>query len=69
MADCMRTTEDSLSQIVVLRPRKGDVRYYFAAAWEQEPGGIKNAGDFRTFLESTVRDLGAPVRVVVGKKK
>jgi hypothetical protein len=65
LADRIRLTEDSLSQIVVLRPRKGNVEYYFAAAWEQEPGGIRDAEAFRSFLDTTVRDLGAPVRVVV----
>jgi hypothetical protein len=68
-ADCVQMTEDSLSQIVVLRPHKGKVRYYFAAAWEQEPGGVKDAGEFRKFLEGTVRDLDAPVRLVVGKAR
>jgi hypothetical protein len=69
MSDCVRTTEDSLSQIVVLRPDKGKVQYYFAAAWEQEPGGIKDAAEFSKFLESTVQSLGAPVLATVKKAR
>jgi Domain of unknown function (DUF4861) len=67
LADCVRQTEDSLSQIVVLRPRNGIVQYYFAAAWEQEPGGIRDAAAFQAYLDDTVRDLRMPVRVVVRK--
>lgn len=63
--DCVRITEDSLSQIVILRPRKGRIEYYFAAAWKQEPGGIGNAEEFRRYLDSTVLSLGTPVRAAV----
>ncbi len=67
LADCVRVTEDSLSQIVILRPRGGRIEYCFAAAWRQEPGGIRNAEEFRGFLDRTVAGLGAPVRVTAGK--
>ncbi len=63
LGDCVRITEDSLSQIVVLRPRKGRIEYCFAAAWQQEPGGVGDAAEFRKFLDSTVAALGTPVRV------
>jgi hypothetical protein len=68
-ADLVRLTEDSLSQIVVLRPRRGRLEYYFAAAWEEEPGGVRNAEEFLSFLNTTVRDLSAPVRVVIRRVK
>jgi len=67
LADCVRVTEDSLSQIVILRPRGGRIEYCFAAAWQQEPGGIRNAEEFRGFLDRTAAGLGAPVRVSAGK--
>jgi Domain of unknown function (DUF4861) len=69
VADCVRRTEDSLSQILVLQPRGGRVEYAFAAAWEQEPDGIRDAEAFRRYLDSTARSLGAPIRAVVRKLK
>ncbi len=65
LADRVRVTEDSLSQIVVLRPRGGRVEYGFAAAWQQERDGITNVEEFRRYLDETVAGLKAPVRVVV----
>lgn len=69
LEDCLRVTEDSLSQIVVLRPRGGRIEYCFAAAWQQEPGGVRNAYEFRGFLDRTTAGLGAPVRVSAEQAK
>ncbi len=70
LADRVLVTEDSLSHIVVLRPRAGRVEYGFAAAWQQEPGGVRSVEEFRGYLDETVAGLNAPVRVVMrGSKK
>jgi Domain of unknown function (DUF4861) len=61
VADRVKVTEDSLSKIVVLRPLRGRLTYYFAAAWEEEPGGIKDEKEFRKYLEETVVRLDNPI--------
>ena len=62
-AECVRVTEDSLSRIVVFRPHEGRLTYYFGAAWQQEPGGIKNETEFRSYLERTLVRLDSPIEV------
>lgn len=62
-ADRVKVTEDSLSRIVVLRPHDGRLTYYFGAAWQQEPGGIKNEKEFRAYLERTLVRLDDPIEV------
>jgi len=52
--------EDELNQLVLLRPDKGRLDYYFAAAWEQEPEGIKNPEDFKKYLEQVRAELNHP---------
>jgi hypothetical protein len=54
---------DAVSELVVLRPENGSLKYYFAAAWQQEPNGIKSVEEFRLYLESVVKKLDNPVRV------
>lgn len=58
-------TEDKLSYIVILKPTDGKIRYYFAACWEQEPGGIKTKKEFVQYLQSIQRQLNNPVLVQV----
>ena len=55
--------DDKVSHLVVLRPANGSLKYYFAAAWQQEPNGIKSVEEFRLYLESVVKKLDNPVRV------
>jgi hypothetical protein len=62
--------EDAFSNIVELRSLDepygvGTVEYLFAAAWEQEPEGIKNETDFIKWVEKSARELANPVTVHV----
>lgn len=61
-SDEMKLTEDGTSEIVVFRPVSGNVTYYFGAAWEQEPNGIKNEGEFKGYLDSTLLELSEPIQ-------
>jgi Domain of unknown function (DUF4861) len=61
--DLIKFTEDSLSYIVVLKPTDGKLHYYFAAAWDKEPNGIKNETEFKSYLMKTVMDLDNPIVV------
>ncbi len=63
LKDLNNVTDDSLSHIVVLNPQDGKLVYYFAAAWEQEPDGIKNLKEFKFYLNKTILELSKPVEV------
>ena len=62
-ADEAKVTEDSLSRIVVLRPEEGRLTYYFGAAWQEEPGGIRNEKEFKEYLERMIVRLDNPMEV------
>ena len=59
--DLIKLTEDSVNQIVVLKPLDNQTKYYFAAAWEKEINGIKSQLDFQLFLNQTIEILNNPV--------
>ena len=58
-------TEDALNYVLKLKPENGKADYYFCAAWEQEPDGIKTKNDFIKYLDDTVELLNHPVTVKV----
>ncbi|HEY6437680.1 MAG TPA: DUF4861 family protein [Ignavibacteriaceae bacterium] len=53
-------TEDDLSYVVKIKPDNGRIEYYFCAAWEQEPNGIKNRNEFIQYLDDTLEELNNP---------
>lgn len=61
--ELIELTEDDLSRIVLLKPLRGKVEYYFCAAWEKELNGIKNEMEFIKYLNRTVDELNHPVTV------
>jgi hypothetical protein len=61
--DFVQTAQDSNSHVVVLKPENGMLDYYLVGAWEQEPGGIRSAAEFKTYLDGQAARLGAPVVV------
>ena len=64
----LQVTEDEHSQVVVLRPDNNNtLTYYFLAAWEQEPGGIKTEEAFRAYLDNTIKSLSAPPEITYGE--
>ena len=56
-------TEDDLSYVVKLKPINGRVEYYFCAAWDQEPNGIKDRNEFLKYLDNTLELLNNPLIV------
>jgi Domain of unknown function (DUF4861) len=50
-------TEDDLNYVLKLKPVNGKVEYYFCAAWDQEPNGIKNRNEFIQYLDDTLEQL------------
>ncbi|RDV15440.1 DUF4861 domain-containing protein [Pontibacter diazotrophicus] len=63
MKDLLEITEDELSHVVQLKPSGNKVEYYFLAAWELEPEGIKTKTDFIKYLNKTAQELENPVQV------
>jgi len=55
--------EDKLNHVVVLKPYQNQVTYYFLAAWEQEPEGIKSKQVFKDYLDQTIKELNTPLVV------
>ncbi|HEU5291565.1 MAG TPA: DUF4861 domain-containing protein [Cyclobacteriaceae bacterium] len=67
-SDLIELTKDQYSHIVKLKPSNGKLDYYFVAAWEKEPGGIKTEEQFVTYLDKLARELANPVQVEVNVK-
>ena len=61
--DLVQNTSDSTSEILVLKTHKGQLKYYFAAAWQMEPNGINNLSEFKKYINNTALRLSFPVRI------
>ncbi|KAF0152529.1 MAG: hypothetical protein FD143_845 [Ignavibacteria bacterium] len=61
--DMIEITQDSVNEIVKLKPNKENLEYYFCAAWEQEPGGIKTQDEFEKYLINVVDELNNTVTI------
>jgi len=57
--DLIRLAEDEDDYAVVLKPSENKLTYYFCAAWEQEPGGIKSKKEFIDYLNEQAEVLNA----------
>ncbi|MBN1694329.1 DUF4861 domain-containing protein [candidate division WOR-3 bacterium] len=63
--DKITITEDELNEAVILNAQNGMLTYYFLAAWEQEPNGIKNEEEFIKYLETTIKELDSPISIEI----
>ena len=59
----LEISEDELNYVVVLQPDQKQIGYYFLAAWEQEPGGIKSVSEFKVYLDRVIMRLNEPLVV------
>ena len=66
--DLLEITEDEHSHVVKLDPSGNGVEYYFLAAWELEPEGVKNEEQFLQYLDKTAKELANPVQVRIASK-
>ncbi|HYC85108.1 MAG TPA: DUF4861 domain-containing protein [Chryseosolibacter sp.] len=64
-ADLSGLTEDANSHVVRLKPFQNTVEYFYAAAWEKEPDGIRDQAGFEAFLKKTAEELANPVKVEI----
>ena len=58
-----KLTEDELNELVVFKSGLSDIQYYFGAAWEREPGGIKTEAEFKTYCEEEAKKLNHPIEI------
>lgn len=58
-------SEDQFSHIIKLKSLDGKLDYYFLAAWEGEPGGIKNEEEFLKYLDKVATELSSPAKVEI----
>jgi len=58
-------TEDEFSHIVKLSPIDNQIDYYFLAAWEGEPDGLKDEESFLKYVKQTAIDLANPPNIIV----
>lgn len=59
----VKQTQDDDSYVSVMDVGNGILDYYFFAAWDKEPGGIKTEDEFKAFLDNEVQRLSSPLRV------
>ena len=64
-ADLIKKVEDKDNHVVVLKPTKGQVQYYFLCAWELEKDGIKTKSDFLNYLSILQKQLSEPVTATI----
>ncbi|MFA4838456.1 MAG: DUF4861 family protein [Candidatus Neomarinimicrobiota bacterium] len=63
--DLIQLTEDPNSHAVVLKPVNNSLTYYFLAAWDKEPNGIRSCSQFAQYLNETARQMDNPVIVKI----
>ncbi len=61
----LNISEDDLSYFVILKPDNNKLTYYFCAAWEQEPNGIKTKEEFVDYLNNELNKLNNPIKVEI----
>ncbi|MEH6548803.1 MAG: DUF4861 family protein [Pseudomonadales bacterium] len=61
--DLLRTLDAPYSEAIILKAASQTVQYYFAALWQQEPGGVTNKQEFEEYLNSTLESLNQPIIV------
>jgi len=63
----IKQTEDNNSYVSVMDASKGVLDYYFFAAWDKEPGGIKTEAELKAFLDQQIELLSVPLKVTLFK--
>jgi Domain of unknown function (DUF4861) len=61
----LNISEDDLSYFVILKPNDNKLTYYFCAAWEQEPNGIKSKEEFINYLNNEINKLNNPIKIEI----
>ena len=66
-SDMMEIREDEYNYLVSLKADSKEVSYYFLAAWELEPEGIKSEEEFDAYVKQVAKELANPVVAEVVK--
>jgi uncharacterized protein DUF4861 len=63
--DLIKKGEDKLNYFISLKHNKGNINYYFAAAWEGELNGIKNKIEFEKFINDELIKMNNPLKLEI----
>jgi len=66
--DYLKLVEDENSHVLVFKPKNNQLEYYFLAAWEKEPEGIKTKEDFMNCLDQYTQTLNHPSLIQIMNK-
>lgn len=61
--DVAEISEDALNHLVIFKAGLDEFFYYFGAAWQGEPDGIKSGSEFKFYLDEVQRKLNHPLTV------
>lgn len=64
-SDLVDSGDDELNYFVTLKFDNGKANYKYAAAWELEPGGIKNIEEFKHYVDNTIVTLNTPIKIKI----
>lgn len=57
--------EDEINYFVSLKPVENKVIYKYAAAWVQEPGGIKSKEEFNKYINEKLNEFNNPLNIEI----
>jgi len=55
--EMIQQTDDKYNHVIVLKPNKNKLTYYFGAAWQQDASGVKTMDDFKALLKTQAKFL------------
>jgi hypothetical protein len=61
----VKTTEDNLNHVIILKPVNGQVEYYFMPTWELDWKPVKDKADFEKCIDEVLNRLNNPVSFII----
>lgn len=59
----IRVTEDKNNHLVIMKPKSGQLDYYFLGSWAQDSDNIKTQAEFKNYLDNRLAELNNPLNV------
>jgi len=61
----IKTTEDNLNHVIILKPVNGQVEYYFMPTWELDWEPVKDKAAFEKCINEVLNRLNNPVSYII----
>lgn len=61
----VKTTEDNLNHVIILKPVNGQVEYYFMPTWELDWEPVKDKAAFEKCIDEVLNRLNNPVSYII----